>query len=85
MSEAVHLPVVEVIDADAGRELLARMWLIRAFEEQASELYAKGAIRGLLHLGIGQEGSAVGAISRLSSGDRVFGGHRAHARVIREP
>lgn len=82
MSAAVHLPVAEAIDAEVGRALLARMWLIRAFEEKASELYAKGRIRGLLHLGIGQEGSAVGAISRLAPPDRVFGSHRAHAHAI---
>lgn len=82
MSTAVHLPVAEAIDAEVGRALLARMWLIRAFEEKASELYAKGRIRGLLHLGIGQEGSAVGAISRLAPHDRVFGSHRAHAHAI---
>jgi TPP-dependent pyruvate/acetoin dehydrogenase alpha subunit len=82
MSDGVHLPVADAIDADVGRALLARMWLIRAFEEKASELYAKGRIRGLLHLGIGQEGSAVGATSRLAPGDRVFGSHRAHAHAL---
>jgi len=82
MSRAVHLPASDVIDGEVGRALLARMWLIRAFEEKASELYAKGRIKGLLHLGIGQEGSAVGAISRLAPHDRVFGGHRAHAHAL---
>jgi pyruvate dehydrogenase E1 component alpha subunit len=80
--EAVHLPVAEVIDGDVGRALLTRMWTIRAFEEKASELYARNRIGGLLHLGIGQEGSAVGAISRLAPTDRVFGGHRAHAHAL---
>lgn len=63
-------------------DLLARMWLIRAFEEKASELYAKGQIRGLLHLGIGQEGVAVGAASALRGDDLVFGTHRAHAHAL---
>ncbi len=82
MTDGVHLPVADAIDAAVGRALLERMWLIRAFEEKASELYAKGQIRGLLHLGIGQEGSAVGAISRLAPDDRVFSGHRAHAQAL---
>jgi TPP-dependent pyruvate/acetoin dehydrogenase alpha subunit len=82
VTDAVHLPVAATIDPDVGRALLARMWRIRAFEEAASALYAQGRIRGLLHLGIGQEGSAVGAISRLDPGDRVFGGHRAHAHAL---
>jgi TPP-dependent pyruvate/acetoin dehydrogenase alpha subunit len=82
MTAAVHLPVADTIDAAVGLALLERMWLIRAFEEKASELYARGQIKGLLHLGIGQEGSAVGAIGRLAPADRVFGGHRAHAHAL---
>ena len=62
--------------------LLARMWLIRAFEEKASELYAKGLIRGLLHLGIGQEAVAVGAAAALRPDDPVFGTHRSHAHAL---
>jgi len=79
---SVHLPEANAIDATVGRALLERMWLIRAFEEKASELYARGLIKGLLHLGIGQEGSAVGAIARLAPTDRVFGSHRAHAHAL---
>src|SRR2546430_1568146 len=37
-------------------DLLRRMWLIRAFEEKVSALYAERQIVGLLHLGIGQAG-----------------------------
>jgi TPP-dependent pyruvate/acetoin dehydrogenase alpha subunit len=68
--------------ADDPLAILARMWLIRAFEEQASALYAKGIIRGLLHLGIGQEGVAVGTASALRAEDLVFGTHRAHAHAL---
>ena len=63
-------------------EILRRMWLIRAFEEKASELYASGQVAGLLHIGIGQEGSAVGTCAALRSGDYVFGNHRSHAHAI---
>ena len=63
-------------------EILARMWLIRAFEEKVSELYAGGQVVGLIHLGIGQEGSAVGTCAALRSGDYVFGTHRSHAHAI---
>jgi pyruvate dehydrogenase E1 component alpha subunit len=63
-------------------QLLRRMWLIRAFEEKLSELYAAREIVGLLHLGIGQEAVAVGTCSLLGSDDYVFGGHRSHAHAI---
>jgi pyruvate dehydrogenase E1 component alpha subunit len=63
-------------------ELLRRMWLIRAFEEKVSELYAAREIVGLLHLGIGQEAVAVGTCSMLRADDYVFGGHRSHGHAI---
>lgn len=62
--------------------LLQRMWLIRAFEEKASELYAQRQIVGLLHLSIGQEAVAVGACGVLHKNDYVFGGHRSHGHAI---
>jgi TPP-dependent pyruvate/acetoin dehydrogenase alpha subunit len=62
--------------------LLEPMLLIRAFEEKVSELYARGAVAGLLHLGIGQEAVAVGIGSLLRPGDTVFAGHRAHAHAL---
>lgn len=63
-------------------EILARMWRIRAFEEKVSELYAAGKVTGLVHLGIGQEGSAVGTCTALRPGDYAFGTHRSHAHAI---
>ncbi len=66
----------EVID------LLRRMWLIRAFEEKLSTLYAERQVVGLLHLGIGQEAVAVGALSLLRDDDYVYGSHRSHGHAI---
>ncbi|MGH7888821.1 MAG: thiamine pyrophosphate-dependent dehydrogenase E1 component subunit alpha, partial [Candidatus Binatia bacterium] len=66
----------EVID------LLRRMWLIRAFEEKLSTLYAERQVVGLLHLSIGQEAVAVGALSLLRHDDYVYGGHRSHGHAI---
>jgi TPP-dependent pyruvate/acetoin dehydrogenase alpha subunit len=71
--------------SDDGEELLsllAGMWLIRAFEEKVSELFARGRITGLLHLAIGQEAVAVGAMAELESDDLVFSGHRPHAHAL---
>ena len=70
------------LDREELLTLLERMWLIRAFEEKASELYARGKIGGLLHLGIGQEAVAAGACMQLRHDDAVFGSHRAHAHAI---
>jgi len=68
--------------AGLALSMLERMWLVRAFEERASELYAHNLIPGLLHLGIGQEGVAVGLAWALETRDRLFGGHRAHAHAL---
>ena len=62
--------------------LLRGMWRIRAFEEKVSSLYAERQIVGLLHLGIGQEAVAVGALSLLRADDYVYGGHRSHGHAI---
>ena len=67
---------------DELRSFLESMWLIRAFEEKASEIYARGKINGLLHLGMGLEGVATGTASAMRRDDYVFGGHRAHAHAI---
>jgi acetoin:2,6-dichlorophenolindophenol oxidoreductase subunit alpha len=63
-------------------DLLRRMWLIRAFEEKVSSLYAERQIVGLLHLGIGQEAVAVGICGLLRHDDCVFGGHRSHGHAL---
>ena len=42
-----------------------QMYLIRRFEEAAAEMYALGKIGGFLHLYIGEEAVAVGAMAIL--------------------
>jgi pyruvate dehydrogenase E1 component alpha subunit len=70
------------IDAKLGRELLAQMLLIRRFEERAAEMYALGKIGGFLHLYIGQEAVAVGAISTLRPDDYAIAGYREHGHAL---
>ena len=56
------------IDRDHGLELLRQMLRIRRFEEKCAELYSSGKIRGFLHLYIGEEAVAVGAMPALDLG-----------------
>jgi pyruvate dehydrogenase E1 component alpha subunit len=58
------------------------MVLIRRFEEKAAEMYALGKIGGFLHLYVGQEAVAVGAISTLRSDDYVIAGYREHGHAL---
>jgi pyruvate dehydrogenase E1 component alpha subunit len=62
--------------------LLRTMMTIRRFEEKAAEMYAKGRIRGFLHLYIGQEGVATGAISALRPDDYLVTHYREHGHAL---
>jgi len=64
------------------RESLRQMYTIRAFEEQAEQLYALGKIHGTMHLSIGMEASAVGAIAALRPDDLILSTHRGHGHCI---
>ena len=64
------------------RDLLRQMSLIRAFEEKAEELYAQGKIHGTMHLSIGMEASAVGAVAALQPDDYILSTHRGHGHCI---
>jgi pyruvate dehydrogenase E1 component alpha subunit len=63
-------------------ELLRQMYTIRAFEEKAEQLYAMGKIHGTMHLSIGMEASAVGAIAALRPDDLILSTHRGHGHCI---
>ncbi len=64
------------------RELLHQMYTIRAFEEKAEQLYTLGKIHGTMHLSIGMEASAVGAIAALRTDDLILSTHRGHGHCI---
>ena len=63
-------------------ELLRGMLLIRRFEEKAAELYQAGKIRGFLHLYIGEEAVAVGAMSAIEPTDSVVTTYRDHGHAL---
>jgi pyruvate dehydrogenase E1 component alpha subunit len=69
--------------ADADKiNLYRQMVLARRFEQGASEAYADGFIGGFMHLYIGQEAVATGAISALNHDDNVVGSYRDHAHAL---
>ena len=70
------------IDTDTLRLALHRMHLIRKFEENAEASYMRGLIHGTMHLSIGQEASAVGAILPLAPDDYILSTHRGHGHCI---
>jgi pyruvate dehydrogenase E1 component alpha subunit len=58
------------------------MLLIRRFEEKCAELYGLEKIRGFLHLYIGEEAVAVGALRALAEEDRVVATYREHGHAL---
>ena len=70
------------LDRDHALALLRQMILIRRFEEKAAELYTVGKIRGFLHLYIGEEAVAVGAMQALTSDDSIVATYREHGQAL---
>jgi pyruvate dehydrogenase E1 component alpha subunit len=75
-------PDVAAPDRDHALALLRRMLLIRRFEEKAAELYTVGKIRGFLHLYIGEEAVAVGAMQALTAEDNIVATYREHGQAL---
>jgi pyruvate dehydrogenase E1 component alpha subunit len=71
-----------MIDTALARELLRDMVRIRRFEEKSAELYSAGKIRGFLHLYIGEEAVATGAMRALRPEDAVFATYREHGHAL---
>ena len=67
---------------DHALELLRQMLLIRRFEERCSDLYQMGKIRGFLHLYIGEEAVAVGAMQALTPDDAIVSTYREHGHAL---
>ena len=63
-------------------ELLADMLRIRRMEEKCAELYGQRKIRGFLHLYIGEEAVAAGAIRALAPEDNVVATYREHGHAL---
>jgi pyruvate dehydrogenase E1 component alpha subunit len=70
------------VDRDHGLTLLHEMVRIRRFEEKCAELYSAGKIRGVLHLYIGEEAVAVGAMQALGADDAVVATYREHGHAL---
>jgi pyruvate dehydrogenase E1 component alpha subunit len=70
------------MDHELLAHLYRQMLRIRRFEEEAARLYTERKIGGFLHLYIGQEAVAVGAISVLEKHDSVVTAYRCHGHYL---
>lgn len=69
-------------DRTAKLALYRQMLRIRRFEEKCAELYSGGLIRGFLHLYIGEEAVATGAMAALEPDDAIVATYREHGHAL---
>jgi pyruvate dehydrogenase E1 component subunit alpha len=70
------------LEPSHGLHLLREMLRIRHFEEKCAEEYAASNIRGFLHLYVGEEAVAVGAMQALRPEDWVVATYREHGQAL---
>ncbi|MDO8653940.1 MAG: pyruvate dehydrogenase (acetyl-transferring) E1 component subunit alpha [Undibacterium sp.] len=69
-------------DKEFAQGVLSDMLRIRRMEERAAELYGQQKIRGFLHLYIGEEAVAAGAMRALETEDNVVATYREHGHAL---
>src|SRR4029077_5592834 len=74
--------MADLPDASTCYELLARMALIRRFEEEAGRQYQRAKAGGFLHLGIGEAAAIVRTHSVMRDEDYLIGTYRTHGHAI---
>jgi pyruvate dehydrogenase E1 component alpha subunit len=80
MSVERHVP--PPLERTHAHDLLRQMLAIRRFEERSAELYSAGKIRGFLHLYIGEEAVATGAMQALTADDAIVATYREHGHAL---
>lgn len=79
---AAALTPQALTEPEGALSLLREMIRIRRFEEKCAELYSASKIRGFLHLYIGEEAVAVGAIQPLTADDAMVCTYREHGHAL---
>ncbi len=69
-------------EKDFALTLLFDMLRIRRMEEKCAELYGEQKIRGFLHLYIGEEACAVGALHAFAPDDNIVATYREHGHAL---
>ncbi len=87
MAKAGATPTLEAatvqgLDAEELLDLHRRMVRIRVFETEAGKLMEAGLLPGFLHLYVGQEAVAAGAMATLTDLDQITSTHRGHGHAV---
>ena len=73
---------MDELERARAQTLLREMLRIRHFEEKCAELYSLGKIHGFLHLYIGEEAVAAGAMQSLTPEDAIVTTYREHGHAL---
>lgn len=80
--DAADAAEVASVDREQWLHMYEQMSKIRAFEENANELYLSRKMPGLTHLYIGEEAVAVGVCEALRNDDYITSTHRGHGHCV---
>ncbi len=69
-------------DKALAHTMLSNMLRIRRMEEKCAQLYGEQKIRGFLHLYIGEEAVATGALHALQPEDNIVATYREHGHAL---
>ncbi|WP_035873244.1 thiamine pyrophosphate-dependent dehydrogenase E1 component subunit alpha [Cucumibacter marinus] len=69
-------------NSDAYVRMYRQMVRIRAFEDNANQLYLSAKMPGLTHMYSGQEAVAVGICEALEDSDNITSTHRGHGHCV---
>lgn len=69
-------------DKDFAQAMLLDLLRIRRMEERCAQLYGEQKIRGFLHLYIGEEACATGALRALRPEDNIVAAYREHGHAL---
>ena len=79
---AIQANFQPALEREHALRLLRQMVRVRRFEERCAELYSDAKIRGFLHLYIGEEAVAVGAMQALQPDDAIVTTYREHGHAL---
>lgn len=69
-------------NSDSYLRMYTQMARIRAFEDNANQLYLSAKMPGLTHMSSGQEAVAVGICEALQATDHITSTHRGHGHCV---
>ncbi len=81
-SPLAQLAGTDGVDREQWVQMYQQMAKIRAFEDQANQLYLSAKMPGLTHMYTGQEAVAVGVCEALRRDDYITSTHRGHGHCL---